>query len=148
MTWIIIITVLGAILKFLMSPPSALVGWMLSKFELHPKLNPENITVTLNGNPLEGEEKIGFTNYLNEAHFLERDHIYPGNEELFLHPETDVIPFVVNVTNRKREMNLFVYCYDHQVDVVKQWKKKVASYSLRSESLQTFTTSNSTNKMA
>jgi hypothetical protein len=148
MTWMIIIAVVGGILKFLTNPPSAVVGWLLSKFELHPKLNPENITVTLNGKLLEEKDKISFSNYFNEANFLEKNHIYPGNEELFLHPETDVMPFVVNIKRKKVEINLFVYCHDYQVNVVKQWKKKVASYSLRSEHLQSFSSSNSTNKMA
>ncbi|WP_156422647.1 YfmQ family protein [Bacillus sp. FJAT-29937] len=40
-----------------------------------------------------------------------------------------------------------VYSYADLVDVVKQWKKKVASYSLRSEYLQKFTISNSRNEV-
>ena len=143
MTWTtIVIIVLGIILKFLMSPPSALVAWVLSKFALHPKLDSKDIRVTFNGTDLEEEEKIRFIDYFNEALFLERHHIFPGNEKFFLNPETNVIPFVINVKSRKKEMNFFVYRSDDNIDVVKQWKKKVASYSLSSEYLQKFTTSN------
>lgn len=140
MTWItVLIIVISIILKFLMSPPSALVGWVVSKFALHPKLDPKDVTVTFNGKQLEEKEKNRFTDYFNGALFLERNHIFPGHEELFLNPETDVIPFVIKVRSKKKEINFFVYSDDDQVDVVKQWKKKVANYTLSSESLQNFT---------
>ena len=141
MTWsTIVIIVIGIILKFLMSPPSALVAWVLSKFALHPKLDSKDITVTFNGTHLEEEEKNKFNDYFNKALFLERHHIFPGNEKFFLNPETNVIPFVINVKSRKKEMNFFVYSSeDKEIHVVKQWKKKVASYSLSSDYLQKFT---------
>ena len=146
MTWtVVLIIVLGIMIKMLMSPPSAVVGWISSKFALHPKLDSKDVTVTFNGKHLEEEEKIRFTDYFNEALFLERYNIFQGNEKLFLHPETNVIPFVINVKSGKKEMNFFVYRYDDHVDVVKQWKKKVDSYSLSSEYLQKFTISNSIN---
>lgn len=149
MTWLTIaIIVIGTILIFLSSPTSALVGWVLSKFALHPKLDPKDISVTFNGIHLEEEEKIRFNNYFNEAQFLERNHIFPGNEGLFLHPETTVIPFVIKVKRRKKEMNFFLYSYDDHVDVVKQWKKNVASFSIRSEYLQSFSTLNNINEKA
>jgi Uncharacterised protein from bacillus cereus group len=144
MTWTAFgIIVIAIIFKMLMSPPSAVVGWITSKFALHPKLDSKDITVTFNGKHLEEEEKIRFTDYFNEALFLERYNIYQGYENLFLHPETNVIPFVINVKIRNKEMNFFVYSYDDHVDVVKQRKKKVDSYSLSSEYLQKFTISNS-----
>jgi hypothetical protein len=148
LTTIIIIIVLGTIFIFLTTPPSALVGWILDKFALHPKLDSKDITVTFNGTHLEEEEKIRFNDYFNEAQFLERNHIFPGNEKFFLNPETDVIPFVINVNNRKKEMNFFVYSHGDNIDVVKQWKKNVASYSLRSEYLHKFTISNSKSEKA
>jgi hypothetical protein len=149
MTWTAVgIIVIGIIFKMLLSPPSAVVGWVVSKFVLHPKLDSKDITVTFNGKHLAEEEKVRFTDYFNEALFLKRYNIFQGNEKLFLQPETDVIPFVINVKNRKREMNFFVYSYDDHVDVVKQWKKKVASYSLSSEYLQKFTISNSLKEKA
>lgn len=149
MTWMtILLIVIGAIFKFLMSPPSALVGWVLSKFALHPKLDSKDITVTFNGTQLEEEEKIRFNEYFNEAQFLERHHIFPGNEKFFLNPDTNIIPFVINVKSRKKEMNFFVYSDDDTIDVVKQWKKKVASYSLSSEYLQKFAISNNISEKA
>ncbi|WP_340003027.1 YfmQ family protein [Oceanobacillus sp. FSL K6-0127] len=139
----ILVIVIGAILKFLTCPPSALVGWFLSKFELHPKLDSKDITVSINGKDLHIEEKDRFTDYFNEALFLNRNPIFKGNEKLFLNPETDVIPFVINIKGRNKEMNFFVYCdgNDDHILVVKQRKKKVASYNLRSDYLQRFTTS-------
>ncbi|KAA9011188.1 YfmQ family protein [Niallia endozanthoxylica] len=143
MSWTVIIVVIFALLKMLTSPPSALVGWFVSNFALHPKLNSKDITITFNGKRLEEEEKNRFTEFFNEALFLKRYNIFQGNEDLFLNPETSVIPFVINVKSRKKEMTFYVYSYDDHVDVVKQWKKKVASYRLSSEYLQKFTISNS-----
>ncbi|RFU71495.1 hypothetical protein D0469_01260 [Peribacillus saganii] len=142
MTWTVVISiVIGGIIKFLLSPPSAVVAWILSKFAIHPKLNSEDVIVTFNGKHIEEEEKIRFTDYFNEATFLKKHYIFPGNEKLFLHPETDVIPFVINVKGSKKDVNIFVYSFDDHVDVVKQCKKKVVSYSLSSDYLQNFTIS-------
>lgn len=124
-----------------MTPPSALVAWVLSKFALHPKLDSKDIHVSFNGTELAEEEKIKFNDYFNEALFLERQHIFPGNEKSFLNPDTTIIPFVIKVKSRKKETNFFVYCNDDNIDVVKQQKKKVACYSLSSEFLQKFTIS-------
>lgn len=142
MTWTVAISfVIGLILKFLMSPPSAVVDWVISKFALHPKLDAKVVIVTFNGKHLEEEEKIRFTDYFNVAAFLKKYYIFPGNEKLFLHPDTNVTPFVINTIRGKKDVNIFVFRYDDHVDVVKQYKKKVVSYSLRSDSLQQFTIS-------
>ncbi|MGE7835150.1 YfmQ family protein [Viridibacillus arvi] len=139
MTWTVaIMIVIGIFFKLLMSPPNALVAWFLDKFELHQKLDSEDVTVTFNGKNLEEEEKIRFIEYFNEANFLKKHYIFPGNEKLFLHPETNVTPFVINLKKGKKDVNFFVYNPDNHVDVVKQWKKKVVSYSLRSDGLQKF----------
>lgn len=143
MTWTVVIIVIFAMLKMLTSPPSAVVGWFVNNFALHPKLESKDITVTFNGKYLKKDEKSRFIKYFNEALFLKRYNIFQGNEELFLNPETNVIPFVINVNSGKKEMKFYVYSYDDHVDVVKQWKKKVASYSLSSEYLQKITVSNS-----
>ncbi|RTQ87779.1 YfmQ family protein [Lysinibacillus telephonicus] len=144
MTWTAVLLIVGGILlKLLTSPPSAVVGWVVSRFALHPKLDSKYATITFNGKQLDEEEKNKLINNFNEALFLERYHIFPGNEEIFLHPETNVIPFVINVKRRKKEVNFFVYSHDDHVDVVKQRKKKIASYSLSSEYLQEFSITNS-----
>ncbi|MEO4054899.1 YfmQ family protein [Solibacillus sp. CAU 1738] len=128
----------GTIIKLLMSPPNAAVGWFLNKFELHQKLDSKNVTVTFNGKNLEEEDKIRFTDYFSEAIFIKKNYIFPGNEKLFLHPETNVIPFVINVKKGKKDVNFFIYSSDNYVDVVKQYKEKVISYSLSSDYLQKF----------
>ncbi|HZG73128.1 MAG TPA: YfmQ family protein [Chondromyces sp.] len=139
MLWTFVILLVGIIVKFLTSPPSALVKWFLSKFALHPSLNPKEVTVTFNGKHLEEEEKFSFIDYFNEAAFLKEYDIFPGNEKLFLHPETDVIPFVISTKRGKKEVQFFVYRYDDYVDIVKQHKEKVVAYSLKSDNLQRFT---------
>ncbi|MGE7666955.1 YfmQ family protein [Ureibacillus composti] len=142
MTWTAALIVLGGILlKLLTSPPSAVVGWVVSKFALHPKIDSNYITVTYNGRQLNKEDQDQLVDYFNEALFLERYHIFPGNEELVLHPETDVIPYIMTFKKGKKEVTFFVYNYDDHVDIVKQRKKKVASYRITSDELQNFTIS-------
>ncbi|OCA83746.1 YfmQ family protein [Pseudobacillus wudalianchiensis] len=139
MTWTVAISLaIGCMIKLLMSPPSAMVGWILNKFALHPKLNPEEISITFNEQPLEEREKIRFINYFNDAAFLKEYDVFPGNEKFFLHPETTMIPFVINIQRNNKDVHLFVYRYDDHVDVVKQYKEKIVSYSLRSDCLQKF----------
>ncbi|MGE8000431.1 YfmQ family protein [Lysinibacillus sp. NPDC093190] len=136
---LIITLVIGSIIKLLMSPPSIAVAWGVSKFELHKKLDAKDVTVTFNGTNLEEEEKNRFTDYFNKASFLKKYYIFPGNEKLFLQPETNVTPFVINVKRGKKEdVNFFVFSYDNHVDVVKKCKEKVVSYSISSEYLQNF----------
>lgn len=140
MTWTALLIIMaGILLKMLTSPPSALVGWVLSKFALHPKLDPNEVIITFNEKTLEEKEKIKYIDFFNDAIFLERIHIFPGSEEKFLHPDINIIPYVINVKRGKKEVKFLVYCEEDNILVVKQWKKKVASYSLRSESLQNFT---------
>ena len=139
MIWTIIAIAIGAVLIFLTGPTSALVGWFLSKFAIHPELDSKDVIVTFNGTHLDEEDKNQFLAYFNEAQFLTSNHIFPGTEKSYLQPETDVIPFVINVKRRNKEMNLFLYRYDDHIDVVKQRKNKVTSYSLSSEKLQNFT---------
>lgn len=140
MTWAVAISfAVGVIIKLIMSPPSAVVEWILGKFALHQKLKSNEVTVTFNGNPLEEEEKSRFTAYFNEATFLKKYYIFPGNEALFLNPDASVPPIVVHLNRGKTSVNLYVYCYESHVDIVKQYKKKVLSYCLRSEHLQNST---------
>ncbi|WP_226529840.1 YfmQ family protein [Metabacillus niabensis] len=129
--------ILAAIKIVLTCMPSDLVDWILSKFALHPNLNSQDVKVTYNGKHLESEEKMKFTDYFNEATFLKKYYIFPGNEHLFLNPETDVSPIVVNMRRGKKTIILYVFCYEDHIDVVKQFKRKVVSYSLRSDGLQT-----------
>ncbi|WP_155591230.1 YfmQ family protein [Lysinibacillus cavernae] len=140
---LIITLVIGSIIKLLMSPPSAAVAWGLSKFELHKKLDSNDVTITFNGKNLEEEEKISFIDYFNKAFFLKKHYIFPGNEKLFLQPETNVTPFVINLNRGKNNVNFFIFSYDDHIDVVKKSKEKVISYSLSSEHLQKFTISTS-----
>ena len=142
LTTTLIILAAGIILKLLSSPPSAVVAWVLSIFSLHPKLKSNEVIITFNGKDIEGEEKAKFIDHFNEADFLERNHIFPGDEEKYLHPQTNLNPFIIHDKSRKKQVNLFVYCDEDNIFVVKQKNKKVASYSLRSDKLNKFNVSN------
>jgi len=136
---LIITIVIGSIIKLLMSPPSIAVAWTVNKFELHKELDSKEVTVTFNGNNLEEGEKIRFIDVFNKAIFLKKYYIFPGNEKLFLRPETNVTPFVINLKSGKKDVDFLIFPYDDHVDVVKKRKEKVISYSLSSENLQKFT---------
>ncbi|MDR7075789.1 hypothetical protein J2Y03_000777 [Neobacillus niacini] len=145
MSWTVVLwVVVGIIIKMVMSPPSVIVGWIVDKIALHPKLVLNEITVTYDEKHLEEEEKTRFTNYFNEARLLKQYDVFPGNEKLFLHPETNVTPFMINIKRGRKVVNIFVFCYADHVDVVKQFKKKVVSYRLRSDDLQKLTISTKT----
>lgn len=136
MIWAILSIILICIVKILMTClPTGAVEWLISKFEIHSKLSDANVTVTIGGKRLEGEDRIKVINYFNEATFLEKQYIFPGNEELYLHPENSETPLVIDTKRGKKDVRLFVYSYNDHVDVVKQYKKKVVAYSVLSNSL-------------
>lgn len=136
MTWFLIAIILGGILKFATNPPSAVVAWILGKFELQPKLSSKDVSVIYNGRCLEGKDKVEFIKTFNEAVFLKKYFTVAGKE--FLHPETNVTPFVIHTKRGKNEIRFYIYCYDNHIDVVKQYKKKVIPYRLSSDHLQSF----------
>jgi len=146
MTWTVVLTIaIGVVFKLIMSPPSAVVAWGISKFALHPKLCSNDVDITFNGTVLAEDNKTKFIDIFNEATFLKKYEIFPGNEDLFLHPKTDVIPFVIHTKSGKKNVMFYVYWYENHVDVVKQDKKKVVSYRLRADQLQEFTQSTKEN---
>ncbi|YCI76225.1 YfmQ family protein [Bacillus sp. R1-10] len=138
MTWpVLILTIILSLLKLLVTClPTDAVNWILSKFKIHSEISDANAIVTFDGKRLEGEDKIQVLNYFNEAKFLKKNHIFPGNEKLFLHPENSGTPIIIDVKRGKNDVRLHVYIYNDHVDVVKQYKNKVVAYSLLSESLQ------------
>ncbi|MFD1067860.1 YfmQ family protein [Oceanobacillus locisalsi] len=142
MTWtFILITIAGIILKFLTSPPSALVGWVLNKFELHPKLEAENSTITYDEEYLEGGKKRNVIDSFNEAQFLYKNHIFPGKEASYLQPETGSMPYIIYYNKKNKKITYHVFAYENHVDVVKQWKKKMVSYTLDADYIQKITSS-------
>ncbi len=134
---VLILTIILSLLKLLVTClPTDAVNWILSKFKIHSEISDSNAIVTFDGKRLEGEDKIQVINYFNEAKFLKKNHIFPGNEQLFLHPENSGTPIIIDVKRGKNDVRFFVYIYSDHVDVVKQYKKKVVAYSLLSEGFQ------------
>ncbi|MDZ5606400.1 YfmQ family protein [Bacillus pseudomycoides] len=127
-TWFIVMLFLFGGLKILVSSlPTSVVESFISRFELHPQLNGEAVTVTIDGNRLEGEDKLQIIDYFNEAIFLEK-YYFP--------PQHDGIPLVIETKRGKYDVRFSIYSFDDHVDVIKQYKKKVIAYSLRSKTLQ------------
>lgn len=137
MTWAIFFIILTSLVKIVLTClPSGVVGWLLGKFEVHAKLNAENAVISLDGKRLEEKGKKQVIDQFNEAVFMEKYYIYPGDEERYLNPENGGTPLVIDTKQGKKEVKLFVFRYDDHIDVIKQYKKKTIAYRLLSESLQ------------
>lgn len=85
------------------------------------------MTVTVDRKRLEGKDEIQIINQFNEAIFLEK-YYFP--------PQHDGIPLVIETKRGKHDVKFSIYSFDDHVDVIKQYKKKVIAYSLRSKPLQ------------
>ncbi|MBY0122027.1 YfmQ family protein [Bacillus sp. S/N-304-OC-R1] len=137
MFWTVIAIVVVSLIKILMTClPTGIVEWLISKFETHSKLQDTEVTLTVDGKKLEGEEKATIIHDFNEAVFIKEQYIFPGTEEHYLHPEDHSKPLVIDTTKGKKTIRLFIYVYKDHVDVVKQYKKRLVAYSLASDSLQ------------
>ncbi|MFD0050087.1 YfmQ family protein [Actinomycetes bacterium NPDC127524] len=133
----LVLTILFGLLKILISClPSDAVKWLTGKFEIHSKLNDANTVVTFDGQRLKDEDTAQVIDFFNKGTFLEKYYIFPGNEQMFLHPENGGTPIIIDTKKGKKNVRLFLYSNSNHVDVVKQYKKKVVAYSLRSDSLQ------------
>ncbi|PGO27545.1 hypothetical protein CN984_15415 [Bacillus cereus] len=128
-TWFIVtLFIFGALKVLVSSMPTSVVESIISRFELHQKLDEENTTISLDGMNIEGEMKLQIINDFNEALFLDK-HYFP--------PHGEGTPIIIETKKGKRTITLSIYSYEEHVDVVKQYKKKVVAYRLRSKSLQT-----------
>jgi hypothetical protein len=137
MTWAIVMLILMSLVKIVLTClPTGVIEWLLSKFEVHAKVNNEDAVLSVDGKRLEGEEKRNMIDQFNEAVFLEKYYIYPGDEERYLYPENGGTPLVIDTKKGKKDVKLYVYSYDDHIDVVKQYKKIVIAYRLLSESMQ------------
>ncbi|EJS58634.1 hypothetical protein CN327_03295 [Bacillus cereus] len=127
-TWFIVtLFIFGALKVLVSSMPTSVVESIISRFELHQKLDEENTTVTVDGESIEGEMKVQVIHEFNEALFLDK-HYFP--------PQGNGTPIVMETKKGKREIRFSIYSYEEHVDVIKQYKKKVVAYRLRSKSLQ------------
>ena len=127
-TWFIVtLFIFGALKVLVSSMPTSVVESIISRFELHQKLDEENTTITVHGKSIEGEMKLQVINDFNEALFLDK-HYFP--------PQGEGTPIVIETKKGKKEIRFSIYSYVEHVDVVKQYKKKVVAYRLRSKSLQ------------
>ncbi|HWJ79726.1 MAG TPA: YfmQ family protein [Niallia sp.] len=126
---VFLVTLFVCIIKILMTClPTGVINWLTQKYKMHPTLIEEEVNITIDGKELETKHKKQVVDYFNQAIFSERYNIFPGNEELYLHPENNDKPIVIDWA--KRNITLYVYQYEDRVDVVKQHNKKIIAYSL------------------
>lgn len=124
-TWFIVtLFIFGALKVLVSSMPTSVVESIISRFELHQKLDEENTTVTVDGESIEGEMKLQVIHEFNEALFLDK-HYFP--------PQGNGTPLVIKTKIGKKTIKFSLYSYEEHVDVIKQYKKKVVAYRLRSK---------------
>lgn len=69
-TWfIVMLVVFGAFKIIVSSLPNSVIESIISRFETHPQLEEENVTVTMNGNNLVGKQKSKIIHDFNEGLF-------------------------------------------------------------------------------
>lgn len=127
-TWFIVtLFIFGALKVLVSSMPTSVVESIISRFELHQKLDEENTIVTIDGKNIGGEMKLQVIHEFNEALFLDK-HYFP--------PQGEGTPLVIDTKKGKKMIRFSIYSYEEHVDVIRQYKKKVVAYRLRSKSLQ------------
>lgn len=136
MFWTIFILIILSLLKVLPTVlPLGTVEWIMRKFETHSKLT-EDSSITIDGKELEGNEKERFIECFNESIFMEKHYIYPGTEHLYLPPEKKGNPIIVQTKMGKSDIRLYLYEVNNSIDIVKQSDKKIVSYNVSSNKLQ------------
>ena len=69
-TWfIVMLVVFGAFKIIVSSLPNTVIESIISKYETHPKLEEENVTITIHGNNVEGEQKSKLFMILTKVYF-------------------------------------------------------------------------------
>lgn len=136
-TTVLVFTIVLSLFKLLVTClPNDAVKWITKKFEIHFPLNDEHTQATYHDSTLSADEKAKLVEAYNEAQFMKSKHIFPGNEELFLHPENGAEPIIIDTKKGKRDFRLFIFIYKDRIDIVRQSKKKYICYVLSSESIQ------------
>ena len=65
--------------------------------------------------------------------------LHDFNEGFFrslLTPHNEGTPLIINAKRGKKDFIFYIYSHEEHVDVVKQYKKKVVAYSLRSKTFK------------
>ena len=128
-TWFIVtLFIFGALKVLASSMPTSVVESIISRFELHQKLDEENTSISIDGKNIEGEKKLQVIHEFNEALFLDK-HYFP--------PRGEGTPIVIDTKKGNKEIRFSLYSHEEHVDVIKQYKRKIVAYRLRSKSLQT-----------
>ncbi len=69
-TWfIVLLVVFGAFKIIVSSLPNSVIESIISKYETHPQLEEENVTVTINGKSVEDEKSLKSFMILMKVYF-------------------------------------------------------------------------------
>ena len=114
---------------FLLTPPSLLMNKLISKFEIHPKLeNPQISSVNVYGTELRGRDRDRFIVAFNNADFL---------FEYGTIPALNKNPIFIRVKQGKRMYEFTAYLYgDGMIQLVRHKGKRQITYRVSSEILE------------
>lgn len=126
--WAILVPliIIKVVLITLACVPNAMAEWVTRKFELHPKLSAETVTITIDEKQLEEDEKNQIVNFFNQAIYLDRYGYLP---------EKKGTPLIIDTKVGKDSVRFALYFYNDRIDVFKESKKKVTAYYLSSKTL-------------
>lgn len=102
----------------------------IKKFAIHQEINEKEITLVYDSQLIEGQVKEKVVTMYNEASFLKRIHIYPGNEDLFMPHNQKTVPYHICYSKGKKKIQLYLYIEEKYLTVVKQTKRKLIAYQM------------------
>lgn len=135
-TALVLTILLGTVKILLTCLPTGAVNKLIDRFEMHGKLNGDKAAVFKANKEMEGQEKRTFIEQFNASTVLKKYYVFPGNEPLFLNRKDSGEPIRIETTRGRKKQTIFVFPYQSHVDVVRQSKKEVIAYSVRSKTLQ------------
>lgn len=137
MTWTVLLSMIGlSLIKILMTClPTGVVERLLNLFQVHPKLDAANVSISVGSHSLGEEDIRKIIPHWNEAIFMQKHYIWPGTEQHYLYPDHKGIPLQIHTKMGKHDLKLHAFVDQDRIEVVKQWKTKLIAYTLSSEKL-------------
>lgn len=125
--WFVVLLVVFGLFKIIVtSMPNSFIESLSKKFELHPTLKEDEVTIKRNDKEIQGEEKSNILHAFNDATFVERYYFPPQNHTTAI------------VIYTKKNVIFSLYQHEEHIDVIKQYKKKIVGYRILSKTLPTF----------
>lgn len=136
-TWtVILVSIIISLVKILMTClPTGVVNWLLSLFEVHPKLEASKVAVNIGEFQMGPGETRDFVKLWNESISMQKHYIWPGTEHNYINRDSSGSRIIITTKMGKHELKIIAFVEKDQIEVVKHWKRKIVAYSLSSDKL-------------